>query len=181
MLGQFRERGDKRMVKRLEAAPVTLSGGTPAAYVALRDRAMHELGIGTMHAMFSLVTGLLIPSFLFRGYTLCEKVTLWHAKSRSGISVVWDEMVATDLRQRVMKVGIPIYFLHGSHDYTVNYALAKAYLDRLEAPVKGFYTFESSAHSPLFEEPALMNRVMREDVLAGRNDLADGATRFASC
>jgi hypothetical protein len=32
----------------------------------------------------------------------------------------------------------------------------------------------ASAHSPLFEQPAAMNRVMREDVLAGRNHLADG-------
>ena len=175
MLEQFRERGDAPMVKRLEAAPVTLSGGTPAGYVAIRDRAMHTLGIGTMHEMHSLVTGLLIPSFLFREYTLSEKVTLWRAKSRSGISVVWDEMVATDLRQSVTKVGTPIYFVHGRHDYTVSYALAKEYLDRIEAPVKGFYTFESSAHSPLFEEPALMNRVMREDVLAGRNHLADAS------
>lgn len=174
MLEQFREGGDMRMVKRLEAAPVTLSGGTPAGYVAIRDRAMHALGIGTMHEMHSLVMGLLIPSFLFREYTLSEKVMLWRAKSRSGISVVWDEMVATDLRHSVTKVGIPIYFVHGRHDYTVSYALARDYLDRIEAPVKGFYTFESSAHSPLFEEPAAMNRVMREDVLAGRNHLADG-------
>jgi pimeloyl-ACP methyl ester carboxylesterase len=177
LLEQFRERGDTRTVKRLEAAPVTLSGGTPAGYVAIRDRAMHALGIGTMHEMHSLVTGLLIPSFLFREYTLSEKVTLWRAKSRSGISVVWDEMVATDLRQSVTKVAMPIYFVHGRHDYTVSYALARDYLDRIEAPVKGFYTFESSAHSPLFEEPAEMNRVMREDVLAGRTNSRMGRAR----
>lgn len=188
MLERFRERGDMRMVKRLEAAPVTLSGGTPAGYVAIRDRAMHALGIGTMHEMHSLVKGLLIPSFLFREYTLSEKVMLWRAKSRSGISVVWDEMVATDLRPIVTKVGIPIYFVHGRHDYTVSHALARDFLHRIEAPVKGFYTFESSAHSPLFEEPAAMNRVMREDVLAGRNHLADGwpsafaePTRLTGC
>jgi pimeloyl-ACP methyl ester carboxylesterase len=161
----------------LGAAPVTLSGGTPAAYIAIRDEAMYELGIGTMHEMRSLLTGILIPSFLFREYTLSEKVALWRAKSRSGISVVWNEMVATDLRQSVTKVGTPVYFFHGKHDYTVSYPLAKAYLDRIEAPVKGFYTFESSAHSPMFEEPAAMNRILREDVLAGRSQLADGAAR----
>ncbi len=174
MLEQFRARSDARMVKKLEAAPVTLSGGTPTDYVAIRDVAMHELGIGTMHEMRSLLTGLLIPSFLFREYTISEKVTLWRAKSRSGISVVWDAMVATDLRQSVTKVGTPVYFVHGKHDYTVSYALARDYLERIDAPVKGFYTFESSAHSPLFEEPAAMNRILREDVLAGRSQLADG-------
>jgi pimeloyl-ACP methyl ester carboxylesterase len=173
MLEQFRKRGDAQMLKKLEAAPVTLHSGTPAKYLEVRDGAMHELGIGTMHEMRSLVTGLLIPSLVFREYTLPEKLRLWRNKSESGVSVLWDEMVATDLRQSVTKLDTPVYFLHGQHDYTVSYALARDYLDRIAAPVKGFYTFESSAHSPLFEEPAAMNRILREDVLAGKNQLAD--------
>jgi pimeloyl-ACP methyl ester carboxylesterase len=67
----------------------------------------------------------------------------------------------------------PAYFLHGIHDYTVNYSLARSYCDRLEAPLKGFYTFASSAHSPMFEEPDRMNRILREDVLTGSTGLAD--------
>lgn len=115
----------------------------------------------------------MIPSFQFREYTLSEKVSLWRAKAHSGISIVWDEMVATDLRERVTRLEIPVYFFHGRHDYTVNYALARGYLDKITAPVKGFYTFESSAHSPLFEQPDDMNRILREDVLAGRSELSD--------
>ena len=38
--------------------------------------------------------------------------------------------------------------------------------------MKGFYTFEQSAHSPLFEEPRKMRQVLIEDVLAGLNNLA---------
>jgi pimeloyl-ACP methyl ester carboxylesterase len=174
MLQQFRARGNRGMVKRLEAAPVTTTTGTPPEYAAIRDVAMHRLGIGTMHEMRSLVTGLLLPSFLFREYTLVEKVTLWRAKAHSGISAVWDTMVTTDLRQRVTELAMPVYFFHGRHDYTVNYTLAKSYFDGLKAPVKGFYTFESSAHSPMFEEPDKMNRILRDDVLAGSNRLADG-------
>jgi pimeloyl-ACP methyl ester carboxylesterase len=73
----------------------------------------------------------------------------------------------------VPELALPAYFFHGSYDYTVNYQLAKAYVDRLEAPVKGFYTFAESAHSPIFEEPGRAQRIMREDVLLGRNGLAD--------
>ena len=39
--------------------------------------------------------------------------------------------------------------------------------------MKGFYTFEQSAHSPLFEEPERMREIMREDVLTGSKGLAD--------
>ena len=51
MLQQFGETGNAEMVQRLEAAPVTLTDGVPKAYLALRDEAMHSLGIGTTHDM----------------------------------------------------------------------------------------------------------------------------------
>jgi len=176
MLQQFKARGNTRMAKKLEAAPVTLTDGVPPRYAALRDVAMHRLGIGTMHEMRSLLTGLVLPSFLFREYTLREKINLWRAKSRSGISIVWDRMVGTDLRQQLTDIATPVYFLHGRYDYTVNYALARSYLEIIRAPVKGFYTFESSAHSPLFEEPEKMVRILKEDVLTRSNRLADAGT-----
>jgi hypothetical protein len=49
----------------------------------------------------------------------------------------------------------------------------KAYFEKLKAPIKGLYTFEQSAHSPLFEEPEKTLKILREDVLAGANHLAD--------
>jgi len=39
--------------------------------------------------------------------------------------------------------------------------------------MKGFYAFEQSAHSPLFEEPEKMRQILQEDVLAGVNNLAN--------
>jgi pimeloyl-ACP methyl ester carboxylesterase len=174
MRATYEAAGNERMARRLAATPVTIEGGTPKEYLAIRDVAMHELGIGTMHRMRSLLTGLVFPSFAFREYTLGEKLHLWTAKSRAGVSVVWNEMVATDLRARLREVKTPVYFLHDVHDYTVSYALARSYLAQLQAPVKGFYTFRDSAHSPMFEEPERVNRILREDVLQGRTSLADG-------
>jgi pimeloyl-ACP methyl ester carboxylesterase len=71
------------------------------------------------------------------------------------------------------KLEIPIYFLSGKHDLTVNIELSKAYLEILKAPVKGFYSFENSAHSPLFEEPEKVESIIITDVLLGTNTLAD--------
>ena len=50
----------------------------------------------------------------------------------------------------------------------------------LQAPVKGFYTFERSAHSPMFEEPEKTLTILREDVLAGANRLADATSAAVS-
>ena len=173
MLQQFQENGNLEMVRKLEAAPVTMTSGTSDAYLALRDQAMHSLGIGTTHDMHSVITGIFFPSLTFRGYTLLEKVNMWRGKSQSGVSPLWDEMIATDLTIKVPELEIPVYFFEGIYDYTCSYTLAKDYLEKLQAPMKGFYTFEQSAHSPLFEEPETMQHVLQEDVLHGVNNLAD--------
>ena len=173
MLAQFKESGNTRMVKKLEAAPVTLEDGIPDAYRRVRDVAMHSLGIGTTRDMNSVITGMFIPSLTSRDYTLMEKVNMWRGKSQSGISTMWNEMVITDLSEKVPKLNIPVYFLEGIYDYTCSYTEAKAYFESLKAPVKGFYTFEQSAHSPIFEEPEKMLNIMRVDVLTGTNSLAD--------
>jgi hypothetical protein len=49
----------------------------------------------------------------------------------------------------------------------------KDYFEKLKAPLKGFYTFEQSAHSLIFEEPEKAQRILQEDVLVRANSLAD--------
>jgi pimeloyl-ACP methyl ester carboxylesterase len=175
MLQQFKEQGNRSMVRKLEAAPVTMTDGTPEAYTAsLRDIAMHRLGIGTMHDMRSIVTGLMLPSFVHNTeYTLGEKVNTWRAKAASGVSLLWDTILTTDLAKQVPELDLPVYFLHGIYDYTCSYTLAKAYFEKLKAPLKGFYTFEQSAHCPVFEEPEKTLNILQQDVLGGANSLAD--------
>jgi pimeloyl-ACP methyl ester carboxylesterase len=173
MLEQFKRRGESRMVRRLASAPVTASGGTPRAYLAVRDRAMHRLGVGTTHEMTSVLSGLLWPSITSPAYTPAEKVRLWRGKLATGVSALWDDMLATDLAEKVPELAVPAYFLHGVYDYTVSYELARQYVTNLRAPLKGFYTFSCSAHSPIFEEPQKAREILREDVLAGTTALAD--------
>ncbi len=173
MLKQFQKNGNRKMVRRLEAAPVTMEDGIPKAYLAVRDLAMHPLGIGTTHDMKSVISGIIISSLLCREYTLREKINLWRGKIRSGVDILWNEMIATDLSKQVTQLALPVYFFEGLYDYTCSYSLARDYFEKLKAPVKGFYTFEQSAHSPIFEEPEKALNILREDVLAGTNSLAD--------
>ncbi|MBK9359577.1 MAG: alpha/beta hydrolase [Bacteroidales bacterium] len=118
MLQEYRRMGDMGMVKKLEAAPVSLVKGIPENYLPLRDPAMHALGIGTTRDMKSVITGIFLPSLKCREYTLREKFNLWMGKSKSGISILWKEMVATDLSVRVPELQIPVYFMEGEYDYT---------------------------------------------------------------
>ena len=114
-----------------------MTGGTPAAYLAVRDEAMHSLGIGTMHNMNSVITGIFLPSWGSPEYTLTEKINMWRGKSRSGVSSLWGEMLATDLSEQVPELEIPVYFLEGRYDYTCVSAEARSYFEKLKAPTQG--------------------------------------------
>jgi pimeloyl-ACP methyl ester carboxylesterase len=172
MLQRFKDDGDAKLVRSLEEAAVTDSVPLPDSYLSVRDSAMHGLGIGTTHDMRSVVTGLLLRSFENREYTLSEKVDMWRGKILS-FNRLWNTQLSTDLTKKVTRLQLPVYFFHGGYDYTVSYPLARSYYEQLDAPVKGFYTFTESAHSPLFEEPTRMLEIMQADVLKGGNGLAD--------
>jgi pimeloyl-ACP methyl ester carboxylesterase len=174
-LERCRADGDLKTVRRLEESPVTTAAPLPAKWNAMRDGIMHGLGVGTTRRMDSVVTGVFVPSWLSREYTLTEKADLWRGMSSSR-GFFWDEFMTVDMRHVAPNLSIPTYFVHGRYDYTASYDLARDYFEKLDAPVKGFYTFDDSAHSPAFEEPERMLRVLREDVLAGRTALADKVT-----
>ena len=96
MLAEYRKRGDTTMVRDLEAAPVSMTTGTPDAYLKLRDKAMHRLGVGTTHDMTSVITGCSCRRGRSRRYTLPEKVNCGGgAFSRS--FGLWDQLIRIDL------------------------------------------------------------------------------------
>jgi pimeloyl-ACP methyl ester carboxylesterase len=172
MLEVYRARGDASMVRRLEAAQVSIEGGLSDAYMRLRDSAMHGLGAGTTRDMRSVVTGVFLPVWRCRAYTVREKINIWRGLAFTRRHL-WDQFLRTNLTDEITRVEIPIYFLVGKHDLTANAALSRALFDGLDAPMKGFYTFEFSAHSPLFEESERAIEILLQDVLRGRADLVD--------
>jgi pimeloyl-ACP methyl ester carboxylesterase len=113
MLAEFKKNGNSKMVTELEKAPVTADSiPLPASYANMRDPGMHLLGIGTIHGMDSIVTGLLVPSFQFREYTVGEKINLWRGKVAYG-STTFNAQLKTDISKEVSEVKIPVYFFHG--------------------------------------------------------------------
>lgn len=171
MLKEYRDAGNRKMVKKLEASPVT--NEIPYEYLKLRDKAMHGIGVGTTRDMRSIITGVFLPSLTCRDYTFAEKINFWRAKAQAGVHPLWDTILVTDLAKLVPELKIPVYFFHGIHDYTVSYPLAKDYFEKIAAPVKGFYTFGKSAHSPMFEEPERFREILEKDVLKSSITLSD--------
>ncbi len=166
LLAAYRARGDTAMVRRLEVAEVSMEAGTSPEWMRLRDGAMHRIGVGHTHDMRSVITGIFLPMWRVRAYTVAEKINIWRGKLWSR-PCFWEQMLRDDLGSRLTNFDLPVYFLVGRHDQTVNPELSRAYFDTIEAPVKGFYMFENSAHSPLFEEPERATAILLNNVLAG--------------
>lgn len=82
-------------------------------------------------------------------------------------------MIGVDLTRTVPTLELPVYLFHGAYDLTCSYALAEEYFRTLRAPLKGFYRFEGSAHSPILEQPELAREILTTDVLAGTNHRSD--------
>jgi pimeloyl-ACP methyl ester carboxylesterase len=171
-LEQYKTNGDTRMYHKLIAAPPTLTMPLPPAYESLRDAYMHDLGIGTTRDMDSVITHIFLPSWFSRELTLHEKVNLWRGKMFSA-KMLRDTAFSMDLSQEVTELDIPVYFFSGAYDYTCNYTLSREYLELLSAPLKGFYLFQNSAHTPIFEEPEKVRMILQEDILNATNTLAD--------
>ena len=173
---QYAALGKTKELKELKKYPVLESDTSilPFYQSMIRDKSMHELGIGTMQEMTSVFWGVFIPVWMCKAYTIQEKINIWISKFTFIKKAKFVEQLFTyDIPALVPSLEVPVYFLSGKYDLTVNTALSKAYLKKLQAPAKGFYTFENSAHSPLFEEPQLVKEIIEKDILKGTTVLAD--------
>ena len=155
MLEQYKMAGNEGMVKKFEECPIRESDEMYETYFTsmLRDTAMHELGVGTARNMKSVITGIFFPSLRCTAYSLTERINIWRGKIFAQNSQVAKDSQRFNAFEEIKEIEIPIYFLAGKYDHTCCYSLQKEYYEQLNAPSKEFYTFENSAHSPLFEEP----------------------------
>jgi pimeloyl-ACP methyl ester carboxylesterase len=176
MLDRYIADGDNRKISEFKKYPVLDSSKyiVPFYKSLLRDESMHAMGIGTMRNMKSVFWDVFIPVWTCRAYTLREKMNIWISKfSFLKKTKLIDELFASDIPSEIPKLAIPVYFFSGKYDLTVNHDLCKTYLEKLDAPLKGFYTFNESAHSPIYEEPQKVKEILINDVLKGTVNLAD--------
>lgn len=168
MMEQFKKSGNQKAIEELRKYPVMQSDSfiIPFFKSMARDQYMHQLGIGTMRQMRSVLKGVFIPIWMCKAYTLKEKINIWVSKfSFVRKATLIEQVFALDIPVQVPELKVPVYFFSGKYDWTVNHDLSKAYLDQLKAPKKGFYTFENSAHSPMFEEPERFYEIMKREVI----------------
>lgn len=96
-----------------------------------------------------------------RVYTTREKIDYLRGE-RFSLEQLYPEVSQLDLFTEIHEVEVPIYFLHGRHDYQVPMAVAYDFYLHLQAPFKRFVVFDDAAHGVIYEDPAGFRRVMAE-------------------
>ncbi len=176
MLKWLTEQNDQQSVKQLKKFRDLETESDLISFFnsVTRDNLMHKMGIGTMRSMKSVFRDIFVPVWTCKAYTLREKINIWKSKlvflPGTGLKT---QVLTNDFFVAYPELSVPMYFMCGKYDLTVNIDLTREYYHRLNAPLKGFYTFSNSAHGPLFEEPERFRQILNKDVLRCDVGLAD--------
>ena len=120
---------------------------------------MLSLKYGGLHynkSFWNMVKTSILPILTFKEYRFKDKLKAITQHEERIVMFYRESLVDS-----VIKVDVPIYFMHGIDDLIVNYELTKTYFDRIEAPYKKFIVFDKSAHLVPFEEPDRFNEVVK--------------------
>lgn len=106
----------------------------------------------------------------------------YDAGSLASITALMPELRAVDL-DAVTESPVPVFLLHGRHDFTTPPSAVSGWMEALEAPVKAEYWFDHSAHLAFMEEPGkvLMTLVTCIRPYAAEPDIAAARRSAAAC
>ncbi|MCK4344713.1 MAG: alpha/beta hydrolase [Bacteroidales bacterium] len=105
----------------------------------------------------------------WKGYTIFESLKygmgLWVSMQK-----LWEEYGKINMFNEISEIEVPFYFMHGRHDYQSSFTHAEKYYNFLKAPVKEFYWFDRSGHSPHSQEPDKFLEIMVDKVLKNNKE-----------
>ena len=134
----------------------------PVAALLTQRKWLNEFG-GAWHRPTSL-SYLLWTSFQASEVTWLDGISFQKGQDFS-LSALYPETERVDWLRSALRFQMPVFFLIGRYDRNADADLALTYFRRLKAPTKRFIRFESSAHSPSFEQPTAFDTVLIRDVL----------------
>jgi pimeloyl-ACP methyl ester carboxylesterase len=169
VLSRSREEKDKKAIKKLEKiGPPPYSDPAEAIDKMLAER-KYVIRYGGAVKKGNFYPAAVKPILFCKEYTLIEKINYLKGMKFTR-KYLWDTIMKTNLFQAIPSQKIPVYIMQGTSDYETSFVIAKEYFDSLQAPVKSFYPFENSAHSPIFEEPKKFNVILQEILSEEKRD-----------
>lgn len=156
-LAWARESGNTALVDTL-----TTSGPPPYASILDYEPALsYEQEVYPYsHAGNSEGAGQMSENIFVGEYTLLEQSHVFGGFLDT-FSVLYPQIQGIDLRTQVTALGVPVYLAQGAHEAPGRAEPAKVWFDLLKAPSKRLFTFDTSGHRPLWEQPTQFHDLMR--------------------
>lgn len=161
MLNHAKDINDKEIINKLEPIDINEESFPNLNYlVKVRTGILNRYKIGHLHQGLKS-TDILKSLFVFKGYTLSEKVK-WFRGADFSMLHLFPVVLSNNLFESSTKFEIPFYIVQGDYDYQVSQVLAEKYLNTITAPKKEYFSFSDSAHSPNMEEMGKFVEIFQE-------------------
>jgi pimeloyl-ACP methyl ester carboxylesterase len=161
VLRKARELNDRKAIRKLEAIGSPPYNDPHEALDKMTIQRKYVVRYGGAVKKGNLYAEAIKPIVFCKEYTFSDKINYLRGMSFSK-KYLWDVIMKTNLFRLIPEQKVPVYILQGKSDYETTYSVAKDYFDALKAPVKRFFPFDDSAHSPNFEEPGKFEMVLQE-------------------
>ena len=167
VVNEARIRNNKRALKKLGKlkVPGREAGGRDWYDYFIKQRKYVFKYGGARYGEKRTYSEAIMAVFFCREYTIQDKLN-YPAGLRFSQICLDSYMLNDDPDKLVIEQKIPVYIFQGLHDHQTSYTVAKSYFDKLKAPIKKFYTFPYSAHSPHIEEYDAFEKIVKEDILS---------------
>ena len=157
---EARRLGDERVLRLLEAhPPVNGRYLNVRAMMLQRDCLARYGGVNYLHRG-GVMQSLALPLLTTVEYSPAGKVRYVRGAMHL-TKALMDEVAGCRLDETVRRLEMPVLMTMGRHDYNTPAELAREWFDALDAPRKEWVWFETSAHSPSFEQPEEWARAVR--------------------
>lgn len=158
------KKGDKKAEKDIRSVTFDKEFYKNQDFRRILGRYLNKFGGGAKRTGYSNWQGIK-DLFACKQYSWKERFNI-----PKGIYFSYDALSETtakaDAALMAPRFEVPVFIIHGSYDYQTSYKEAKRFYEKIEAPLKKIYTFESSAHSPFIEDQERFLQILRTDVLS---------------
>ncbi|MDO4566662.1 MAG: alpha/beta hydrolase [Oscillospiraceae bacterium] len=156
-----RETGNKKALAELERIGAPIKGHYKSLDDLMVQRNwMTKFGGGAYKHKESIWTSMVLPLLATPEYRLTDLYN-YYKGSFFSLGALWDEVVDANLERDVKSLEMPVFLTEGRHDQNTPPSIAERWFEALEAPKKEWIWFESSAHSPIKEEPELWGETVK--------------------
>ncbi|RXT07118.1 alpha/beta fold hydrolase [Ammoniphilus sp. CFH 90114] len=145
-----KERGDKKAIEDLTTMGRPINGSYQNTKDLVRQRGLITKYKGVSYKKSTHL--IQFASIFCSELTFKEKINFMKGFTFS-IDTLWEEWSSMNLREKIIEVHVPIYFIAGKHDRLVPLESTSQYFEILKAPKKELVIFEESGHLACFEEP----------------------------